>query len=53
MKLAVMYVHGVEIGPWWPGRTPLTHPFHRNDKRVMTPIATSLARARHRTRAAR
>jgi hypothetical protein len=36
------------VAPWWLGWTPLAHPFYWNDRRVMTPIATSLASAWHR-----
>lgn len=39
-----------QVAPWWLGWTPLAHPFYWNDRRVMTPIATSLARAWHRLR---
>ncbi|MCD2193043.1 hypothetical protein LQ327_06520 [Actinomycetospora endophytica] len=38
----------VQVAPWWLGWSPLAHPFYWNDRRVMTPIATSLARAWHR-----
>jgi hypothetical protein len=40
----------VQVAPWWLGWTPLAHPFYWNDRRVITPIATSLARAWHRLR---
>jgi hypothetical protein len=40
----------VRVAPWWLGWTPLAHPFYWNDRRVVTPIATSLARAWHRLR---
>ena len=37
----------VSVGPWWLGWTPLAHPFYWNDRRVIAPIAASLARAWH------
>jgi hypothetical protein len=49
---AVAEDRSVAVAPWWLGWTPLAHPFYWNDRRVVTPIATSLARAWHRTRAA-
>jgi hypothetical protein len=47
---AVAEDRAVQVAPWWLGWTPLAHPFYWNDHRVMTPIATSLARAWHRLR---
>jgi hypothetical protein len=38
----------VGVGPWWLGWTPLAHPYYWNDRRVVTPIASSLAQAWHR-----
>lgn len=38
----------VAVAPWWLGWSPLAHPYYWNDRRVVTPIATSLARAWHR-----
>jgi hypothetical protein len=38
----------VSVGPWWLGWTPLAHPYYWNDRRVVTPIASSLAQAWHR-----
>jgi hypothetical protein len=38
----------VDVGPWWLGWTPLAHPYYWNDRRVVTPIASSLAQAWHR-----
>lgn len=38
----------VSVGPWWLGWSPLVHPYYWNDRRVITPIATSLAQAWHR-----
>lgn len=40
----------VQAAPWWLGWSPLAHPFYWNDALVITPIATSLARAWHRMR---
>jgi hypothetical protein len=38
----------VQVAPWWLGWTPLAHPFYWNDRRVVQPIASSLAQAWHR-----
>ena len=38
----------IAVAPWWLGWSPLAHPYYWNDRRVVTPIATSLARAWHR-----
>lgn len=35
------------VGPWWLNWTPLSHPWYWNDRRVLEPIATTLARAWH------
>lgn len=35
----------MSVGPWWLGWTPLSHPWYWNDRRVLDPIAQSLARA--------
>ena len=48
--VAVAADRTVQVAPWWLGWTPLAHPFYWNDRRVVTPIATSLARAWHRMR---
>ena len=42
---AVTEDRAVAVAPWWLGWSPLAHPFYWNDLRVVTPIATSLARA--------
>ena len=47
---AVAEDRAVSVGPSWLGWSPLAHPFYWNDPTVITPIATSLARAWHRTR---
>lgn len=47
---AVTEDRAVAVAPWWLGWSPLAHPFYWNDLRVVTPIATSLARAYHRMR---
>ena len=41
----------VDVGPWLLGSTPLAHPYYWNDRRVITPIASTLAQAWHRLRA--
>lgn len=41
----------VSVSPRWLGWTPAVHPFYWNDRTVMGPIATALARAYHRLRA--
>lgn len=38
----------VSVSPWWLGWTPAVHPFYWNDRAVVRPIATALARAYHR-----
>lgn len=47
---AVAQDRAVFLKPWWLSWTPLAHPFYWNDRTVITPIATSLARAWHRMR---
>lgn len=45
---AVAEDRAVHVAPWWLGWSPLAHPFYWNDLGVVTPMATSLARAWHR-----
>jgi len=47
-RAAVAEDRPVSLRPRWLSWTPLAHPFYWNDRAVITPIATSLARAWHR-----